>query len=263
MFFSNNWPKVILSINSSSLLIGCQGQVLHVESGEDAGSRGGPSNSHCPSRTIFPKLIVVINKRNGCREAGESRNCAFANHRWIEADSSKGQFQSSISSNSIMPSFISAGFPGWTRYSLKLFHGKELNSFPPKGFFSESYNANEWKAKLKFDDPFLQDNHSYSMFGVIRGLHAQQGMGKLVSVVVGSIYGEFGVICWWANQQNKLTNRCGSGYSSGICDLWKMAWNCVGCPGEDFLLDSWWLRIKMVFNVINSISRIFARFSGE
>jgi len=58
-----------------------------------------------------------------------------------------------------------------------------------RGFFSESYNAREWKEALGFDECFLQDNHSYSKFGVIRGLHAQKGMGKLVSVLAGSIFG--------------------------------------------------------------------------
>uniref|UniRef100_A0A914LBA4 dTDP-4-dehydrorhamnose 3,5-epimerase n=1 Tax=Meloidogyne incognita TaxID=6306 RepID=A0A914LBA4_MELIC len=57
-----------------------------------------------------------------------------------------------------------------------------------RGFFSESYNAREWKEALGFDERFLQDNHSYSKFGVIRGLHAQKGMGKLVSVLAGSIF---------------------------------------------------------------------------
>uniref|UniRef100_A0A915PEP2 dTDP-4-dehydrorhamnose 3,5-epimerase n=1 Tax=Meloidogyne floridensis TaxID=298350 RepID=A0A915PEP2_9BILA len=52
-----------------------------------------------------------------------------------------------------------------------------------RGFFSESYNAREWKEALGFDERFLQDNHSYSKFGVIRGLHAQKGMGKLVSCI--------------------------------------------------------------------------------
>uniref|UniRef100_A0A915PDN3 dTDP-4-dehydrorhamnose 3,5-epimerase n=1 Tax=Meloidogyne floridensis TaxID=298350 RepID=A0A915PDN3_9BILA len=57
-----------------------------------------------------------------------------------------------------------------------------------RGFFSESYNARDWKEALGFDERFLQDNHSYSKFGVIRGLHAQKGMGKLVSVLAGSIF---------------------------------------------------------------------------
>uniref|UniRef100_A0A183CE75 dTDP-4-dehydrorhamnose 3,5-epimerase n=1 Tax=Globodera pallida TaxID=36090 RepID=A0A183CE75_GLOPA len=69
---------------------------------------------------------------------------------------------------------------------LKLIHPKV---FPDeRGFFSESYNVEEWRTKLGFEEPFLQDNHSFSKYGVIRGLHAQKGMGKLVTVAVGKIY---------------------------------------------------------------------------
>ncbi|KAL3103197.1 hypothetical protein niasHS_002383 [Heterodera schachtii] len=57
-----------------------------------------------------------------------------------------------------------------------------------RGFFSESYNAEEWRTKLAFGEQFVQDNHSFSKFGVVRGLHAQKGMGKLVTVAVGAIY---------------------------------------------------------------------------
>lgn len=34
----------------------------------------------------------------------------------------------------------------------------------------------------------FKDNHSYSKSGVLRGLHAQPGMGKLVSVISGEIF---------------------------------------------------------------------------
>uniref|UniRef100_A0A915DB03 dTDP-4-dehydrorhamnose 3,5-epimerase n=1 Tax=Ditylenchus dipsaci TaxID=166011 RepID=A0A915DB03_9BILA len=57
-----------------------------------------------------------------------------------------------------------------------------------RGFFSESYNLDEWKEKLGFSEVFKQDNHSFSKYGVVRGLHSQPGMGKLVSVVFGSIF---------------------------------------------------------------------------
>uniref|UniRef100_A0A914VFK9 dTDP-4-dehydrorhamnose 3,5-epimerase n=1 Tax=Plectus sambesii TaxID=2011161 RepID=A0A914VFK9_9BILA len=57
-----------------------------------------------------------------------------------------------------------------------------------RGFFSETYNDEEWSAMLGFDEKFHQDNHSFSKYGVLRGLHSQPGMGKLVSVVSGEIY---------------------------------------------------------------------------
>ncbi|GMR59928.1 hypothetical protein PMAYCL1PPCAC_30123, partial [Pristionchus mayeri] len=57
-----------------------------------------------------------------------------------------------------------------------------------RGFFSETYNAKEWKELLGFDQTFVQDNHSFSHHGVTRGMHAQPGMGKLVSVTLGRIF---------------------------------------------------------------------------
>lgn len=58
-----------------------------------------------------------------------------------------------------------------------------------RGFFYESYNRNEY---LKHDLPyvFVQDNHSKSSFGVLRGLHFQKGKAsqtKLVRVTSGSV----------------------------------------------------------------------------
>lgn len=58
-----------------------------------------------------------------------------------------------------------------------------------RGFFFESYNAPAWRAAgIKGD--LLQDNHSLSTGGVLRGLHAQltRPQAKLVRVVEGEIY---------------------------------------------------------------------------
>ncbi|TKR72632.1 hypothetical protein L596_020050 [Steinernema carpocapsae] len=57
-----------------------------------------------------------------------------------------------------------------------------------RGFFCESYNADEWKQLLGFVEVMKQDNHSFSKYGVLRGLHSQPHMGKLVSVVSGKIF---------------------------------------------------------------------------
>ena len=57
-----------------------------------------------------------------------------------------------------------------------------------RGYFLESYNAGAWK---QAGIPgFIQDNHSSSGRGVLRGLHAQvrQPQGKLVRVIEGEIY---------------------------------------------------------------------------
>ena len=58
-----------------------------------------------------------------------------------------------------------------------------------RGFFLESYKANEF-ARAGITARFVQDNHSRSRRGVLRGLHYQleQPQGKLVRVVRGSIF---------------------------------------------------------------------------
>lgn len=58
-----------------------------------------------------------------------------------------------------------------------------------RGFFLESYNRRAM-AVLGIDFDFVQDNHSRSARGVLRGLHYQirQAQGKLVRVVAGEIY---------------------------------------------------------------------------
>lgn len=58
-----------------------------------------------------------------------------------------------------------------------------------RGFFYESYNRRAMIEAGILDD-FVQDNHSRSVRGVLRGLHYQirQPQGKLVRVVAGSVF---------------------------------------------------------------------------
>lgn len=58
-----------------------------------------------------------------------------------------------------------------------------------RGFFMESYNRRAM-AELGIEGEFVQDNHSRSARGVLRGLHYQirQPQGKLVRVVAGTVY---------------------------------------------------------------------------
>jgi len=58
-----------------------------------------------------------------------------------------------------------------------------------RGLFFESWNARAFAA-AGLDFPFVQDNHSRSKRGVLRGLHYQieHAQGKLVRVVVGEVY---------------------------------------------------------------------------
>ena len=59
-----------------------------------------------------------------------------------------------------------------------------------RGFFVETWHRDRY-AEIGIDLSFVQDNHSRSQHGVLRGLHAQTGssaQGKLVRVIAGSIY---------------------------------------------------------------------------
>ena len=58
-----------------------------------------------------------------------------------------------------------------------------------RGFFMESYNQRDF-AQLGIDCTFVQDNHSRSRRGVIRGLHYQlaKPQAKLVRVMLGEVY---------------------------------------------------------------------------
>jgi len=58
-----------------------------------------------------------------------------------------------------------------------------------RGFFLESYNRKAF-AELGIGAEFVQDNHSRSAKGVLRGLHYQirQPQGKLVRVAVGEVF---------------------------------------------------------------------------
>lgn len=59
-----------------------------------------------------------------------------------------------------------------------------------RGFFFESFNQRAFNEATGLDVNFVQDNHSRSARGVLRGLHyqLQQPQGKLVRVVKGSVF---------------------------------------------------------------------------
>ena len=59
-------------------------------------------------------------------------------------------------------------------------HGDE------RGFFMETYRRSAY-AELGVDEDFVQDNHSRSRLGVVRGMHFQPGQAKLVRCARGSI----------------------------------------------------------------------------
>ena len=60
-----------------------------------------------------------------------------------------------------------------------------------RGFFYESFNQQAFAAATGCDVTFVQDNHSRSARGVLRGLHYQlppKAQGKLVRVVAGEVF---------------------------------------------------------------------------
>ena len=60
-----------------------------------------------------------------------------------------------------------------------------------RGFFSESYNCREFNRAVGLDVQFLQDNHSRSIQGTLRGLHYQvapRQQAKLVRVTSGEVF---------------------------------------------------------------------------
>lgn len=59
-----------------------------------------------------------------------------------------------------------------------------------RGFFFESFNARRFAELTGVHSHFVQDNHSRSVKGVLRGLHYQirQPQGKLVRVVSGEVW---------------------------------------------------------------------------
>mgnify|MGYP002041152277 FL=1 len=59
-----------------------------------------------------------------------------------------------------------------------------------RGFFFESFNSRLFNEAVGREVNFVQDNHSRSVQGVLRGLHYQivQPQGKLVRAVIGSVF---------------------------------------------------------------------------
>jgi dTDP-4-dehydrorhamnose 3,5-epimerase len=59
-----------------------------------------------------------------------------------------------------------------------------------RGFFFESFNARDFHDATGLDVTFVQDNHSRSAKGVLRGMHYQieHPQGKLVRVVQGEVF---------------------------------------------------------------------------
>ncbi len=96
-----------------------------------------------------------------------------------------------------------------------------------RGFFIESYRA-EVLADLGVHDEWVQDNHSRSARGVIRGMHFQPGMAKLVRCTSGEIvdvlvdirrgsplFGQWEAFT--LNDENLQELYCPNGFAHGFC----------------------------------------------
>ncbi|QEL57718.1 dTDP-4-dehydrorhamnose 3,5-epimerase [Chromobacterium paludis] len=60
-----------------------------------------------------------------------------------------------------------------------------------RGFFFESFNQKKFEETIGYSVEFVQDNHSRSAKGVLRGLHYQldpHAQGKLVRVIAGAVF---------------------------------------------------------------------------
>ncbi len=81
-----------------------------------------------------------------------------------------------------MAKFIKTGIPGLILV--------ELQDYPDqRGYFLESFKQAEYSEQLQ-SNPFIQDNESQSVYGVLRGLHYQAApfeQAKLVRVVQGRV----------------------------------------------------------------------------
>lgn len=100
-----------------------------------------------------------------------------------------------------------------------------------RGRFAETYQTTQFQ-QLGIDATFVQDNHSFSMKGVLRGLHFQteHTQGKLVRVIHGSVYDVavdlrqdsptfwqgFGILLSW---ENKLQLYVPRGFAHGFLTL--------------------------------------------
>lgn len=104
-----------------------------------------------------------------------------------------------------------------------------------RGFFLESFQAERY-SDVGIDLPFVQDNHSRSPYGVLRGLHFQRTrpQGKLVSVSRGAVYdvavdidpkspscGQF--VGVELNDENHRQLWIPPGYAHGFCVLSEVA----------------------------------------
>lgn len=112
-----------------------------------------------------------------------------------------------------------------------------------RGFFMETYREDKFQA-LGIPGPFVQDNHSRSTKGVVRGLHFQWDppMGKLMRVTEGSAFlvavdirkGSPTLGKWFgveASAENRRQVWAPAGFARGFCVLSETADVLYKCTG--------------------------------
>jgi dTDP-4-dehydrorhamnose 3,5-epimerase len=106
-------------------------------------------------------------------------------------------------------------------------HGDE------RGFFMETYRRSDYAA-IGIDDEFVQDNHSRSRRGVVRGMHFQPGQAKLVRCARGAILdvlvdirpGSPSFGDWEGFELSDANGRqlyCPAGFAHGFCVISDLA----------------------------------------
>jgi dTDP-4-dehydrorhamnose 3,5-epimerase len=99
----------------------------------------------------------------------------------------------------------------------------------PRGFFQETYRR-EVFAEMGVQDEFVQDNHSRSVRGIVRGMHFQPGMAKLIRCVRGAIFdvvvdirrGSPNFGRWEGFRLDDVSHQqlyCPDGFAHGFCVL--------------------------------------------
>ncbi len=120
-----------------------------------------------------------------------------------------------------------------------------------RGFFMETFHSKKYR-DIGISGPFVQDNHSHSRRGTLRGLHYQlkHPQGKLVYVVKGEILdvavdirrGSPSFGRWTANlisEENRRQLYVPEGFAHGFCVLSESAdviYKCTDCyaPGDEY-----------------------------
>jgi len=112
-----------------------------------------------------------------------------------------------------------------------------------RGFFTETFRADQFKT-LGLPTNFVQDNHSGSVLGVVRGLHFQWDppMGKLMRVTLGRAFlvavdirkGSPTLGKWVGIEASAVNRRCvwaPAGFARGFCalsDATEIQYKCTG-----------------------------------